>query len=91
MERERLSPLNYQKLHVDVQGADLLALQGATETLKSIKFVETEVSSVELYKGSCFEEQVTGFLQDHGFRLTLRDTFLPVAGGSWTENLYERF
>ncbi len=56
-------------LKLDIQGAELLALEGAVETLKRTRFVWTEVSFAQLYDGACVFPQVFDFLSSHGFAL----------------------
>jgi FkbM family methyltransferase len=56
-------------IKVDVQGAELLVLQGGFETLKQASFVQFEASTVEYNAGSsCFFE-IDEFLRRHGFYL----------------------
>jgi FkbM family methyltransferase len=54
-------------LTMDLQGAELLALRGATETLRSVRFVYTEVNVDELYAGCAqldeIDEQLVGFVR----------------------------
>jgi FkbM family methyltransferase len=57
-------------LKIDVQGAELLALAGATETLKKTERVWIEVSFRPLYESSCVFAEVYAALNDAGFRLT---------------------
>jgi FkbM family methyltransferase len=56
-------------LKIDVQGAELMVLQGATDTLPRVQFVYTEVSFTPLYEGSCTFGNLYSFLGAHGFRL----------------------
>lgn len=90
MKRENKNLNGFQKLHVDTQGADLLVMKGAIETLRYIKCVQVEVSSMELYKGGCFEKDIFGFLKSQGFELTSRGTFIDTPEGSCSENIYEK-
>lgn len=54
---------------LDVQGAELLVMKGAAETLKHVKAVFTEVSERPLYVGSCTWPEIDVFLGQFGFRL----------------------
>lgn len=56
-------------LVIDVQGAELLVLQGAQQALAKIEAVYCEVSDIALYEGSCTWQQIHAFLEGHGFRL----------------------
>lgn len=57
-------------MKIDVQGAEMLVLRGATELLSMIDAVLVECSFVELYDGQALVDDVIGFLRDRGFRLT---------------------
>jgi len=54
-------------LKLDVQGAELMVLSGATETLKRTTFVQFEVSVVEYNKGGVCWHELDAFLRQHGF------------------------
>lgn len=54
---------------IDVQGAELMVLEGARKTLASLDAVYTEISEEPLYVGSCTWPQIDAFLTEQGFRL----------------------
>mmetsp|Transcript_4024 Transcript_4024/g.10202 ORF Transcript_4024/g.10202 Transcript_4024/m.10202 type:complete len:222 (+) Transcript_4024:287-952(+) len=54
-------------LKMDVQGAELMLLQGATETLKRVTFVQMEVSVVEYNRGGACWFDLDAFMRQHGF------------------------
>ncbi len=54
-------------LVVDVQGAELLVLKGATQTLAQVKAVVSEVSTQALYEGGVLFDELRAFLHGHGF------------------------
>lgn len=57
-------------LWIDIQGAELKALHGATACLAAAKIVYVEVSMwAPIYEGGCVETEVTSFLAEHGFRM----------------------
>jgi FkbM family methyltransferase len=56
-------------LKLDVQGFELIALQGCGELLSRFKFVYVEASFVELYVGQALASEVIRFLLDRGFTL----------------------
>lgn len=59
-------------LWIDVQGAELMVLKGAITTLSRTHSIFTEVSvSSDLYKGGVTLDELVGFLQPLGFRMTL--------------------
>lgn len=57
-------------LKIDVQGAELDVLIGATGILDEIDSILVECSFVELYDGQPMADDVVGFLLNHDFRLT---------------------
>ncbi len=56
-------------LKLDVQGAEILVLQGAQARLEDILVVHTEVLFVELYKGQATFADIDTFLRERGFVL----------------------
>ena len=56
-------------LKIDVQGAELMVLSGATETLKQATFVQVEVSVIEYNKGGACWFDLDDLLRQHGFYL----------------------
>ena len=57
-------------LHMDIQGAELLALKGATYLLSSNKLcgIYTEVNLAELYEGCVLIGELDDFLNSFGFK-----------------------
>jgi FkbM family methyltransferase len=56
-------------IHMDVQGAEHLVLQGARTMLPHILAVWLEVSDQPLYKGQRLRGDIEEFMQAHGFTL----------------------
>ena len=54
---------------MDLQGAELLALQSAGDLLDRVRFIYTEVSHRPIYAGQCLFDDVDSFLTERGFRL----------------------
>ena len=54
-------------MNIDVQGAELLAFQGAPHWLGSLDAILTEVNLLELYEGCAIEDEVVAVLGGHGF------------------------
>lgn len=52
---------------VDVQGAELLVLQGAEQSLHACRSLLVEASSIDVYSGGVQWPQLRGFLAGHGF------------------------
>ncbi len=73
-------------LKMDVQGAELDCLKGATRILKeSVVFVQTEVEFVPLYKGQPLFADVDAFLRSQGFML---HTFYAPSGRCYFPFMY---
>ncbi len=66
-------------IHMDVQGAELIVLEGAREYLDKIKMIWLEVGIVELYKGQPLKNSVIEFLNNNGFEI-IKDTCNNVSG-----------
>lgn len=63
---EQLS--EYDFLNADIQGAELLMLKGAKETLKHIKYIYIEVNEKELYKDCGLIGEIDEFLSQYNFK-----------------------
>jgi FkbM family methyltransferase len=66
-------------LVLDVQGAELKVLKGATQLLDHIKFLIVEVSEFPLYEGGCTLDELTKFLQNQNF--VLKQSYLLEGEG----------
>lgn len=75
----------YNLLMMDTQGAELLVLKGATETLAGIDYVYTEVNNQELYEGNALVTELDAFLE--GF--TRVETYW-VGHQGWGDAIYVR-
>ena len=77
----------FQFLNVDVQGAELLALQGISDAMwQTIKIVYVEFNAVEYYKGSPKPEQLHAFLVSKGFARKLT----KWCGTTFGDSVYAR-
>lgn len=54
---------------MDVQGAELLVLEGAGNFISNIKAIWLEVSKIEYYKGQPLESDIKNFMSKNGFVL----------------------
>lgn len=54
-------------LKLDVQGGELMVLQGATERLRELLLVHTEIEFLPMYKRQPLFADVDAFMRDHGF------------------------
>lgn len=82
---ENFQDVNF--LNMDIQGAELLALQGATELIKQLDYVYTEVNCKEVYIGCAQVGDLDVFLQDRDF---LRVETGWVGEQGWGDALYVR-
>jgi FkbM family methyltransferase len=81
-------------LVLDIQGAELHALRGATEALKAFSFVICEVNLINNYAGGALERDVDAFLEGAGFtkRLAIYHELYDASGRfpAWGECLWHR-
>jgi FkbM family methyltransferase len=56
-------------LKIDVQGAELLVLNGASDCIKHTRLIWLEVSFRELYEGAAVFSEIYQFMDAHGFRM----------------------
>lgn len=59
----------YNFLNIDIEGCELIALKGATETLKKIDYILVETQDEYRLDGSCLRDEVVSFLNDWDFEL----------------------
>jgi FkbM family methyltransferase len=93
---QRLDPLmdalgldraDFNLLCLDIQGAELRALRGATTTLEAIEAISVEINFEEVYEGCAQVEDIDEFLGGHGFdRVATLTPYHP----SWGDALYVR-
>jgi FkbM family methyltransferase len=77
----------YNLLNVDVQGAELMVLKGAEETLQNIDLINIEVNFDELYIGCPQIDDIDDFLAERGFaRVEIACPFHPT----WGDAVYLR-
>ena len=73
-------------LNMDVQGAELLVLKGATEVLPHIRAIYTEVNEGELYEGCSRLPEMDAFLTANGFQRVRTE----MTKHRWGDALYLR-
>lgn len=83
MKQESIDHIDF--IHMDVQGAELMVLDGAGEYLKKIRNIWLEVESVPLYKDQPVKSDVEKYLSERGFTRLL-DTLDAVAGDQFWSN-----
>jgi len=62
-----INPLDYNTLVMDIQGAELLALEGMGNDLNNIDTIYIEVNEKELYEGCCDLNSLYKYLINFGF------------------------
>lgn len=65
----------YQGLVIDVQGAELMVLEGFGDALQNFNYIKLEASDFPAYEGGATMEQLTSYLNSHGFQEQDRETF----------------
>jgi FkbM family methyltransferase len=83
----QLIPEDYNLLNLDIQGAELLALQGATQTLQGIDGINLEVNYEEIYEGCPLIDEIDNFLEKAGFQRVATTTPYDPA---WGDAFYVR-
>jgi FkbM family methyltransferase len=75
-------------IHMDVQGAELIILNGAGDFIHKINMIWLEVENVELYKGQPLKKDIEYFMKKNGF-VKIEDTVDAVAGDQfWARKGY---
>ena len=62
-----ISPDSIDFLAMDIQGAELMCLKGATEVLKNLHYIETEISKTPIYDGGVLLDELEPWLNARGF------------------------
>jgi FkbM family methyltransferase len=72
-------------IKLDVQGAELLALEGATRTLRATEAALMEVNLLEIYAGVPLFHETAAFMAERGFRVYDICSFMrrPLDGALW--------
>jgi FkbM family methyltransferase len=77
----------FNLLSIDIQGAELRALRGATRTLQAIDAINIEINFEEMYAGCAQVEDIDDFLGEQGFD---RVATLTPYHSFWGDALYVR-
>jgi FkbM family methyltransferase len=76
----------YDMLYMDVQGYEGEVLKGATETLKQIDIIYTEVNRGQTYSGNMEIDEMDSFLLNYGFQRA--ETHWPSPNWTWGDAVY---
>lgn len=86
LDDEQFDRSKYNFINIDVQGYEIEVFKGATETLKHIDLIITEINKEEMYEGCALVEDMDTFLATHGFSRIA--TYWQQDGGTWGDGLY---
>jgi FkbM family methyltransferase len=85
-EKNNIDPSKYTFWNFDIQGAELLALKGATKALEHAKVLYLEVNMSHLYKDCALIGEIDDFLGARGFKRVLTE----MTGHGWGDAIYTR-
>ena len=78
---------DYDLLNLDVQGAEMLALEGATKTLNNVNYISTEATwDNPDYIGNVMYDELKAFLESKGFK----EEEIINHGENWGDVLFVR-
>jgi hypothetical protein len=83
-ERNKIDASKYNFWNLDIQGAELMALKGATHSIQYAKALYLEVNEKELYQNCGLVTEMDEFLSRYHFKRVL--TYFTVHG--WGDALY---
>jgi FkbM family methyltransferase len=86
VQANNIDPSTLEFWNMDIQGAELKALQGGLQTLKYAKALYMEVNTEEVYVGCGLMSQMDEMLQPLGFERVLTD----ITRFKWGDALYIR-
>ena len=69
--RNNIDTSKYNFWNFDIQGAELMALKGATQSIKHAKAIYLEVNEKELYKNCGLITEIDTFLLQYNFKRVL--------------------
>lgn len=84
MERHGLDASSYDFWNFDIQGAELMALWGATKSLVHAKALYLEINEKELYKGCGLVGDIDAYVATYGFKRVLTN----MTDCGWGDALY---
>tara|TARA_B110000305_G_scaffold192182_1_gene215196 strand:- start:742 stop:1449 length:708 start_codon:yes stop_codon:yes gene_type:complete len=67
LEENQISLIDYDHWVIDLQGAELLALKGAENSIKFCNSIYIEVSNVDIYHGGVKWEEIKSWLNERNF------------------------
>lgn len=79
-------PISYNLLVLDTQGSEGLILKGATETLKHIDCIYTEINRDYTYENNMLLDEMEEYLKPFGF--VLKEVYWPSPSWSWGDGIF---
>jgi len=83
-QRNKIDASKYNFWNFDIQGAELMALKGATQSIKYAKALYLEVNERELYKGCGLISEIDAYLSQYNFKRVLT----KMTHYGWGDALY---
>jgi len=83
-ERNGLETNLYDFWNFDIQGAELMALKGASNSIQYAKAIYLEVNTEEVYKGNGLMNEIDDFLEKYNFKRVLTN----ITSWGWGDALY---
>lgn len=82
--RNKIDAQNYNFYNMDIQGAELLALKGSTDSIDNVQVMYLEVNEKELYVGCPLIQDIDNFLLKHNFKRV----WTHITQWGWGDALY---
>ena len=82
--RNNIDASKYNFWNFDIQGAELMALKGAVQSIKYAKAIYLEVNEKELYKNCGLITEIDTFLSNYNFKRVLTN----ITQHGWGDALY---
>jgi FkbM family methyltransferase len=91
LREQSVPPSEYDALVLDTQGTEYRILEGASALLPLFRYVKVEAPDFKSYEGCCQIEQLTAFMNTHGFMEEVRCAFSYREGvGTYFDVIYRR-
>lgn len=76
-------------LCMDLQGAEMIALEGLGDMIHNVRYIISEVSFEHYYKGDVLFKEIRRYLDDRGFNLLIGSGLLGNRLEGWTDCLFK--
>jgi FkbM family methyltransferase len=83
---ESLATIDF--IHMDVQGAELMVLQGGQKMLPKIKSIWLEVERIALYEKQALKKDIEDFLHKNGFICIINKVNYVAGDQFWVQEAY---